>query len=174
MDSATKALNCKTKCFINMKPDPSILDVVNLILLSNLSKSWTMVCKPEPYHFHWNPLSKEYLNKTELCKCSFSARPYYQVQRVLSCKNNAAATVSLFSTYYLFNKILFNYLKVYHQISPEPEVEQLLMLITSDITLYDLSGLKIKIPDRPLSRCILGRYSGPIYSEFEQTLNIHV
>ena len=49
-----------------------------------------------------------------------------------------------------FNKILFGCLKEYHQISPETEVEHMLMLFTSDISLYDPLGVNIK-SNRPLS-----------------------
>ena len=47
--------------------------------------------------------------------------------------NNAATMVCLFSTYQHLNKILFDYLIVYYQMSPEPDIEQILMLLTSDI-----------------------------------------
>ena len=44
--------------------------------------------------------------------------PYYLAQIMLTCQDNAAAVDSL---YYLFNKILFDYLKTY-KISPKPDM----------------------------------------------------
>ena len=70
---------------------------------------------------------------------------------MLICHDNAANIDDLFSKYYLFNKILFDYHKTYHQILPEPFQEYTLMLLTSDITFYDLPSLNFKIPDKPIT-----------------------
>ena len=45
----------------------------------------------------------------------------------------------------------FDYLKAYHQISEEPEMEKTLMLLISDIPSYYLLGLNFKIPEKALS-----------------------
>ena len=42
---------------------------------------------------------------------------------------------SLFLVYYMFNKILLDYMKAYHQILQEQDMEQTLMLLTLDIPL---------------------------------------
>ena len=55
----------------------------------------------------------------------------------------------LFSVYKVFNKIVFDYLKAYHLLSPKPDRKQVLMLLTLAIS-YDLPGLDIKIPENPL------------------------
>ena len=56
------------------------------------------------------------------------------------------------SMYYVFNKILFDYVKVYNQILLKSEMEQALMLLTSDIPSYFLPGLNMKIPEKPLRK----------------------
>ena len=86
---------------------------------------------------------------------------------MVSCKNNAAATDNLFSTYYVLTNILFDYLKAYHEISLEPEVEQMLMLLKFVIPLNDLPSLNVKTLT---SNHILDKESGPIYDEHELTL----
>ena len=53
---------------------------------------------------------------------------------MFTCQGNAGAMDGLFSMYFVFNKILFNYLKIYHQISSKPEVEQALMLLMSGVS----------------------------------------
>ena len=92
------------------------------------------------------------------------------VQIMLTCHNNTAATDQLFSTYYVFNKILFDYFEPYHQNLPEPEVEQKHTLLTLDTPSYDLPSLNIRILDKPLSSHILDKNSGPIYCEMEHTI----
>ena len=49
---------------------------------------------------------------------------------------------------------LAHILKAYSLILPEPVMEQAVILLTSDILLYDLTGLNVKIPHKPLSRRI--------------------
>ena len=98
------------------------------------------------------------------------AGPYYLPQTILTCKDNAAAMDNLFSMYYVFNKILFDYLKAYYQLSSDPNMVQALMLLTSDILSYQYTGINIKILDKPLSRKFLDKDMGPIYCEPEQTL----
>ena len=46
----------------------------------------------------------------------------------------------------------------------------MLFLLTSDIQSYDLLGLNVKTPDRPLSKCIPDKDSGPTYGEFKWIL----
>ena len=45
--------------------------------------------------------------------------PYYLTQTMLSFQNNAVVMDGSFNTYYVFNKILFVYLKACCNISPE-------------------------------------------------------
>ena len=58
---------------------------------------------------------------------------------------------------------------MYHQVSPEPQIEQLLTLLTSNIPSYNLSGLNVKIPDKPFNTQTLDKEYGPINSALEQT-----
>ena len=61
----------------------------------------------------------------------------------------------LFSTHYGFNNIPFDYLKAYHQISLDPDVEQTLMLLTSNIPFFNLPVLNLKMAEKSLSGGIL-------------------
>ena len=62
---------------------------------------------------------------------------------MLSCEKNAATADRSLSTYNVFDKIHFDYLKVYYHISPEQELEQMLVLLISDIPSYDFPGLNV-------------------------------
>ena len=128
VDLVTKVLHCKAKYAMNMKPDPTLFDVGNLILLSNLPKPWTVVCVLE------QAISIEYsvyrvINRTEFCECSLLGGPYYLVNIILFCMENAATIDSFSSIYYMFNKILSDYLKAYHQSSPDSDMERALMFV---------------------------------------------
>ena len=64
---------------------------------------------------------------------------------------------SLFSTKYVFNEILIKYLKACHQITPKPENEQALMLLTLYILSYNLPSQNFKIPEKPVIVRILDK-----------------
>ena len=72
----------------------------------------------------------------------------------------------------MFNKILFDYLKAYHDSLSEADVQQMFTLLTSDISSYDLPGRNIRIYDKSLCNSILNNISdpGPIYVKHGQTL----
>ena len=163
MESATKAMHYKAKHAITLKPDPTCLDACDLILLLNLLRPWTVVCAPDN-----RPFQLEYSKyRTECCICSFSAQPCYLNKTMSLYQNNTVATDILFSTYFVFSKTLFDYSRSFHQISHDLELEQTLMLLTSDISSFDLPGLNVNIFDRPFSRHI------PIHGKSEKNSNVH-
>ena len=86
---------------------------------------------------------------------------------MLTYQGNAVAMDSLFSMCYILSKINFDYWEAYHQISPKPKIEQALMLLTSDIPSYDLPLLNVKIPEKPLSRRLMDKDTGPIYDQLK-------
>ena len=51
VDSETKALHYKGKYAINLKLDPTLLDVGDMILVSNFPRPWILVCM-EKHHFY--------------------------------------------------------------------------------------------------------------------------
>ena len=88
---------------------------------------------------------------------------------MLTCQTEAAAIDNLFNIYNVCNYILFDYLNAYLQISPDPESEQTLMLLTSDVSSCTLPSLNVKFMGQIISRCILGKGSGLIYGKPEWT-----
>ena len=83
MDSVCKAMCCKAKRTINLKPDPTILDTRDLILLLNLQEPWMLICALENRPFPLKYSTYQAINRKYLCECSFSARPYYLTQILL-------------------------------------------------------------------------------------------
>ena len=116
VDLVMKTLCCRAKCAVNIKLFPTLLAAGNLILLSNLPKPWTLVCALELYHFHSNIHNIQSYYRTQFHKCSFSAGSYYLAQAMLSCHNNAAVMDNLFRTFFVLNKMFFDYLRACGQI----------------------------------------------------------
>ena len=48
----------------------------------------------------------------------------------------------------VFSTMYYAFLKAHHQIIPKPGMESALVLLTSDISSYDLPDLNVKKPDK--------------------------
>ena len=80
-----KSLHCKAKYAINLKPDCTLLDVGDLILLSNIPQPRMLIHALENVPFLLEYLTYRVINRTELCEFSFSAGPNYLAEIMLSC-----------------------------------------------------------------------------------------
>ena len=74
------------------------------------------------------------------------------------------------SVYIMCSTKLFYLFEPYHPILPDPDIEQGLMLLASNIPSYYLPDLNVKMPDMPLSRRILKEVKDLIYCELKHTL----
>ena len=170
VDSVTKALHFKENYTIKLKPDPTFLHAGDLILLSNFTKPWILVCVPENQPFLMEYSAYRVIKRRTFCKCSFSAGPTLSgANNVVipnQCNSDSQFVLALIMCLTKFS----NYLKAHYHISPKPHKEQTLMLLTSDIPAYELQGLNVKIPKKPVNRRILDRESGQIYGELKHIL----
>ena len=57
-------------------PESKILDTGNILILSNLQKPWTIVCKDVNRTFDLEYSTYCILNRSELCECSLKAGNY--------------------------------------------------------------------------------------------------
>ena len=77
MESLTKALQCKAKYAVNMKPDPTLSDAEDFYPTVQFAQNhghwyvYQKIC-----HFHWNILNIE-LSTEPIFECSFSKGSYY-------------------------------------------------------------------------------------------------
>ena len=61
-------------------PDSKILDAGDILMLSNLQKPWTTVCKDVNRTFELEYSTYHILNRSELCECSLMASNNYSVR----------------------------------------------------------------------------------------------
>ena len=78
------------------------------------------------------------INRTEFCEWFTLGRTILPGTNYAFLWDNVTATDGLSITYYVFNIILFDYLKPYQDILPDPDMEKALMYLTSDILHYGL------------------------------------
>ena len=105
--SGIKAKQCKTIVTFNTIPESKILDSGDLLILSNLQKSWTITCKDVSQVFEIEYSTYCILNRLELCECSLMAGNYL-LSTNTNCGNAPEARDRYFTTYYSFNKIVLD------------------------------------------------------------------
>ena len=62
-----------------------ILDAGDILILSNLQKPWTIVCKDVDRTFDLEYSTYHILNRSELCECSLTAGNYLLSQAASNC-----------------------------------------------------------------------------------------
>ena len=74
--SKIKTDKCKTIVTFDTLPESKILDPSNILILSNLQKPWTIVCKDVNRTFDLEYSTYRILNRSELCECSLMTGNY--------------------------------------------------------------------------------------------------
>ena len=103
--SQIKADKCKMIVTFDTLPESKILDASNILILSNLQKPWTIVCKDVDRIFELEYSTYCILNRSELCKCSLTAGNYLLSQTASNCGDMSETKDGYCTTYYAFNKI---------------------------------------------------------------------
>ena len=83
--SEIKANKCKTIVTFDTLPESKLLDASDILILSNLQKSWTIVCKDVDRTFDLEYSTYHILNRSELCECSLTAGNYLLSQAKSNC-----------------------------------------------------------------------------------------
>ena len=104
--SKIKADRCKMIVTFDTLLESKILDSGNILILSNLQKPWTIVCKDVNRTFDLEYSTYCILNRSELCECSLMAGNYLLSQAASNCGGTPEAKDCFFITYHAFNKIV--------------------------------------------------------------------
>ena len=80
-----KADKCQTIVTFDTLLESKILDTGDILILSNLPKPWTIVCKDVDGTFDLEYSTCHILNRSELCKCSLMAGNYLLSQAASNC-----------------------------------------------------------------------------------------
>ena len=108
--SDIKADKCKTIIMFNTLLESKILDAGDILILSNLQKPWTIVCKHVNRTFDLEYSTCRILNRSKLCKCSLIAGNYLLSQATSNCGGMPEVKDGFFTTYYAFNWIVLKVL----------------------------------------------------------------
>ena len=127
-------------------PESEILDAGNILILSNLQKPWTIVCKDVDRTFDLEYSTYRILNRSELCECFLTAGNYLLSQATSHCGDMSEAKDGFFTTYYAFNRIVLDMLMEKFNIQVDDDTVTQLMLLHSDIPGCDLPAINFVSP----------------------------
>ena len=144
--SQIKADKCKMIVTFDTLLESKIPDTGDILILSNLQKPWTIVCKDVDRIFELEYSTYHILNRSELCECSLTAGNYLLSQTASNCGDMTEAKDGFFTTYYAFNKIVLDMLMEKFSIQVDNDTITQLELLHSDIPGYDLPALDFVSP----------------------------
>ena len=136
--SNIKAKQCKTIDTFDTIPESKILDADDLLILSNLQKTWTIACKGVSQVFEIEYSTYRVLNRSKLCECSLTAGNYLLSYTNINCGNAPEARDSYFTTYYSFNKMVLDVITEKFDIQVDENTRTQAALLHNDIPGYDL------------------------------------
>ena len=170
-DQSRKADKCKTIVMFDTLPESKILDAGNILILSNLQKPWTIVCKDVDRTFELEYSTYHILNRSELCECSLIASNYLLSQAASNCGCTPEVKDSFFTTYYAFNWIVLDVLMEKFDIQVDEDTVTQLTLLYSDIPGYDLPAINFVSPSEEAQEShILKEQNAKIFTHLEKVL----
>ena len=147
------------------------MDAGNILILSNLHKPWTIVCKDVSRVFEIEYSTYHILNRWELSECSLTAGIYLLSQTDTNCGDMPEARDGYFTTYYAFNKIILDIITVKFDIQVDNRTITQSTFLHDDIPGYNLLTLEFVLhPVNDDEDLILKEENPEIYAHLENIL----
>ena len=154
--------------------ESKILEASDILILSNLQKPWTIVCKDVDRAFDLEYSMYHILNRSELYECSLTAGNYLLSQAASNCGSMPEVKDGFFTTYYAFNRIVLDVLTEKFDIQVDEDTITQSTLLHSDIPGYDLPAIDFMSPSEEAQEShILKEQDAMIYTHLEKVL-IHM
>ena len=162
--SQIKPDQCKMLVTFDTLPESKILDTSDILILSNLQKPWTIVCKDVDRTFDLEYSTYHILNRSELCECSL-------IQTASNCGDMPEAKDGFFTTYYALNRIVLDMLMEKFDIQVDDGTITQSMILHGDIPGYDLPAIDFVSPlEEAQESHILKEEDAMIYTHMEKVL----
>ena len=166
-----KADKCKMIVTFDTLLESKILDASNILILSNLQKPWTIVCKEVDRTFDLEYSTYHIRNRSELCECSLTAGNYLLSQAASNCGGMPEVKDGFFTTYYAFNRIVLDVLMEKFDIQVDDDTVTQSTILHSDIPGYDLPVINFMSPlEEAQESHILKEWDATIYTHLEKVL----
>ena len=134
--SEIKADKCKMIVRFDTLLESKILDTGGILILSNLQKSCTIVCKDVDRTFDLEYSTYRILNRSELCECSLTEGNYLLSQATSNCGGMPEVKDGSFTTYYAFNRMILDVLTEKFDQQLHVEVKCVLLSTYTFVHLY--------------------------------------
>ena len=119
------------------------MDVGETMILFNLPRPWILVCGKHKRSREIQIATYKILNRTELCECSLTAGTFSLDETLVQCTPKIWRQADgVFKMSYTINKIIFDYLQVNNNVTPEGDVLQALSELLLQKPQYDWSSIK--------------------------------
>ena len=172
--SDIKADKCKMIVTFDTVLESKILDASDILILSNLQKPWTIVCKDVNRTFRLEYSTYHVLNRSKLCECFLMAGNYLFSQAASNCGGIPQVKDGSFTTYYAFNQIVLDVLMEKLDIQVDEDTITQSTLLHSDIPGYDLPAINSVSPSEEAQEShILEEQDAKIFTHLGKVL-IHM
>ena len=169
--SDIKADKCKMIVTFDTVLESKILDASDILILSNLQKPWTIVCKDVDRMLELEYPTYHILNRSELCECSLTVGNYLLSQATSNCGSMPQAKDGFFTTYYVFNWIVLDVLMEKFDIQVDEDTITQSTLLHSDIPVYDLPAIDFVSPSEEAQEShIFKEQDAQIFTQIEEVL----
>ena len=169
--SEIKADKCKRIVTFDTLPESKILDAGNILILSNLQKPWTIVCKDVHRTFDLEYSRYHILNRSKLCEFTLTAGNCLLSQATSKCGGMPEVKDGFFTTCYAFNQIVLDMLMQRFNIQVDDDTITQLTLLHSDIPGYDLPAINFMSPSEEAQEShILKEQDAMIFTHLEKVL----
>ena len=169
--SEIKADKCKMIVIFDPLLESKILDAGDILILSNLQKPWTIVCKDVNRTFDLKYSTYHTLNRPKSCECSLTAGNYLLSQATSNSGGMPEVKDGFFTTYYAFNKIILDVLIEKFNVQVDEDTITHSTLLHSDIPGYDLPAIDFVSPSEEAQEShILKEQDAMIYTHLEKVL----
>ena len=151
--------------------ESKILDTSDILILSNLQKPWTVVCKDVDRTYKLEYSTYHILNRSELCEYSLMVGNYLLSQATSNCGGMPQVKDYFFTTYYAFNWIVLDVLMEKFDIQVDEDTIIHWTLLHSDIPGYDLPAISFMSPSEEVQEGhILKEQDTNIFTHLEKVL----
>ena len=141
------------------------------LILSNLQKPWTIVCKDVDRTFDFEYSTYRILNRSKLCECFLKAGNFLLSQAASNCGGTPEVKDGICITYYAFNRIVLDMVMENFDIHVDDDTITQSMLLHGDIPGYDLPAINFVSPSEEAQEShILEEQDTIIYTHLEKVL----
>ena len=151
MDAHMITHHCQAKFAANIEFPPKVLDVGETMVLFNLPRPWILLCGQDKQPTEIQIATYKVVDRREFCECSLTAGSFQLDETLVKCTPETMDKADRkFTSYFVINKIIFDYLQAERDVQLDSTVVQALSRLLTVKPEYDWMPLNWYVnPDLP-------------------------